>query len=156
LRLCCAGCKPAFEKEPAKYLEKVDAAIAAQQRLHYPLDTCVVGGGKLGAMGEPVDHVYKNRLVRFCCAGCVAPFEKEPAKYLKQLDQAVVDKQKAGYPLQTCAVMGSPLGAKTVDHVTGNRLVRFCCGDCLNTFNKEPAKYLAQIDQAAKEKAGEG
>lgn len=154
LRLCCAGCRPAFDKEPEKYLKRVDAAIVAQQKPYYPLDTCVVAGGKLGEMGEPVDHVYQNRLVRLCCADCVAAFDKEPAKYLTKLDQAVIARQKAAYPLDTCLVMGTPLGPKSLDFVSGNRLLRMCCNDCIKAFAEEPAKYLAKLDQAATEKAG--
>ncbi len=72
-------------------------------RAAYPLTTCVVSGEKLGSgdMGPPVDYFYKetgkpDRLVRFCCKHCVADFEKEPAKYLKRLDEAEADQAKAG------------------------------------------------------------
>ena len=61
----------------------------------YPLTTCVVSGGKLGGdMGEPVKFDYNGREVRFCCPGCVAIFKKDPAKYLKILDDAAA-KQSA-------------------------------------------------------------
>ena len=67
----------------------------------YPLTTCVVSGDKLGGdMGAPVDYTYKqagkpDRLVRFCCKDCIADFEKEPAKYLKKLDEAAAGKAPA-------------------------------------------------------------
>lgn len=59
----------------------------------YPLDTCVVSGEKLGAMGKPYDYVHQapgqpDRLVRFCCRGCVKDFKKDPAAYLRILDEA--------------------------------------------------------------------
>ena len=54
----------------------------------YPLDTCVVSGDKLGAMGEPVVYEYKGRKVKFCCKGCIKDFEKDPAKYLEKIDNA--------------------------------------------------------------------
>ena len=65
----------------------------------YPLDGCVVSGDKFdgGAMGKPKDFIYKtagqpDRLVRLCCNDCVKDFNKEPAKYLKTLDEAVAAK----------------------------------------------------------------
>lgn len=55
----------------------------------YALKTCVVSGEKLGgAMGEPVVLKYEGREVRFCCDDCVKDFKKDPAKYLKKLDEA--------------------------------------------------------------------
>ena len=66
---------PAKEDTKAK---QDDATIIAQQKASYPLDTCVIRDSKLGEMGEPVDYVYKGRLVRFCCKGCIKAFEKDP------------------------------------------------------------------------------
>ena len=33
-----------------------------------------------------------------------------------------------------------------------DRLVRFCCNDCLDDFQKTPAKFLAMIDTAKAKK----
>lgn len=88
VRLCCKMCIKDFNKDPQKFLEKLDAAVIEKQRDHYPLETCVISGQKLGSMGEPVEHVYGNRLVRFCCKGCVAPFEKNPTEHIAKLDAA--------------------------------------------------------------------
>ncbi len=82
--------KPAAP-EPAPAAD--EANVIQQQLPAYPLQTCVVSGEKLGGMGEAVNYVYKGRLVRFCCKGCVKDFEKDPAKYLKILDEAAA---KAG------------------------------------------------------------
>ena len=54
----------------------------------YPLTTCVVSGEKLGSMGKPFSYDHEGREVRFCCKNCVKDFKKEPAKYLKKLDDA--------------------------------------------------------------------
>ena len=81
--------------------EKPAASAAAKSA--YPLTTCVVSGDKLedNTMGGPVDYFYKeagkpDRLVRFCCKDCVKDFEKEPAKFLKQIDEAAAAKAKVG------------------------------------------------------------
>ena len=92
IRLCCEPCVEAVDKDPAKYLAKVDTALIAAQVKTYPLDTCVVLGGPLDGMGRPVDHLYGTRLVRFCCKGCIEPFRKEPAKYLAKIDAAAKGK----------------------------------------------------------------
>jgi hypothetical protein len=71
---------------------------------------------------------------------------------------------KAAYPLATCVVSGDKLeggdmGAP-VDYIhkedgKPDRLVRFCCKDCVRDFKKDPPKYLAMIDAAAARKAAE-
>lgn len=76
------------------------AAVAA-----YPLTTCIISGDKLedGDMGPPINYVYKeegkpDRLVRFCCKGCIKTFKKDPAKYLKQIDDAAAAKAAGKAP----------------------------------------------------------
>ncbi len=147
VRFCCAGCEPKFKTDPAKFFAALDKKIIEQQVKTYPLDTCVVLGGKLGSMGEPVNYIHNNRLVRFCCAGCIGPFEADPAKYTAMIDKAYADSQRAAYPVDTCVVAGGKLGAmgEPVEIVAGNTLVRFCCKGCLPAFQKEPGKYLAKV-----------
>jgi len=65
--------------------EKAKAADLAKS---YPLTTCVVSHDSLGGMGETVDAMYDGRLIRFCCKGCVKSFNKNPEKYLKEIDSA--------------------------------------------------------------------
>jgi hypothetical protein len=69
-------------------------------------------------------------------------------------------KEIAAYPLTTCTVSGDKLGGSmgpTLDYVwrvagQPDRLVRFCCNDCLADFEKNPAKFLAMIDTAKAKK----
>ena len=76
-----------------------DALDLTKAKAAYPLTTCVVSGEALsdGDMGPPIDYVYKqegqpDRLVRFCCKMCIGKFKKDPAKYLKQIDDAAAAK----------------------------------------------------------------
>ena len=91
----CPGCCGTAQ---ASVVTAVSAAIPAD----YPLKICVVSGDKLGGdMGAPFDYVYKedgkpDRLVRFCCKNCVKDFKKDPAKYLKLIDDAAAAKAQAG------------------------------------------------------------
>lgn len=139
-----------FAADPEQYLTEVDKLIVQQQTPGYPLETCVVSGDALGGpMGEPVDYVYGNRLVRFCCAGCVDTFNKDAAKYLDQLDAAVIEQQRDAYPLDTCVVSGQNLGAmgEPAEYVIANRLVKFCCPHCVAKFEQNPARYLSKLQQ---------
>jgi YHS domain-containing protein len=103
-------------------------------------------------MGAPVIKTYDGREVRFCCNMCPAAFEKDQAKYLKKLDEAIIAKEKPTYPLQTCVVSGEKLVhsdmGDPVDYIYNNHLVRFCCNMCPATFNKDPDKYLKIISDA--------
>jgi YHS domain-containing protein len=153
IRFCCSGCIKKFEANPQKYIGEIDAKIIAMEKPYYPLTTCMVTGEKLGGeMGDPVDYVYNNRLIRFCCKGCIKDFNADPAKYMSKLDQAVIDAQLPDYPLTTCPVSGEELGGdmgKPIDFVFANRLVRFCCPNCIKDFKADPAKYRSKLDAAS-------
>jgi hypothetical protein len=83
----------------------------------------------------------------------VAPTEK---------DAAWVADQKAKYPTTMCVVSDDKLGGdmgKPVDYIyrvagKPDRLVTFCCKDCVKDFNKDPDKYLSILDKGGK-KAGD-
>ena len=151
IRFCCQACVKPFEADLEKNLAKVDAALIQQQTPLYDVDTCIISGGKLDSMGGPVDHLHGNRLIRFCCKGCIEPFEKDAAKHLAKLDAAAIEKQKPAYPTDQCVVSGSKLGSmgEPIDYVLGNRLIRLCCKGCIAQVNKDPAKYLKGLDAAA-------
>ncbi|MBL4701952.1 MAG: hypothetical protein JKX85_11910 [Phycisphaeraceae bacterium] len=138
-----------FKKNPDKYLAGVDALIIKQQDPLYPLTTCVVSDDKLDMAGTPIQRVIGNRLVKFCCPGCIGNFKKDPAQYLSKIDAAVIASQKENYPLATCVVSGEKLGGdmgKPLQYVAGTQLVKFCCKGCVKAFEKNPAKYLSQLE----------
>ena len=159
VRFCCAGCVGEFEKDKAASLKKLDEQIIKQQLPHYPLKACVVmpddelvneGDGKA------VDLVYQNRLVRFCCAGCVKKFKADPDQYLKKIDEAVIAEQKPNYPLDTDVVTGEKLGANSIDKVYGVTLVRFANADSIAKFNADPTAAIAKLHDAWKAKQPHG
>lgn len=152
IRFCCEGCPAKFEADAAKSLAKVDEAIIADQKATYAADACPVSGQKI-AQGEGVDKVVGNRLVRFCCDGCPAKYEADPAKFEAKLDEQIIDAQKASYPLETCVVSGEKLGdhGDPVDLVVGNQLVRLCCAACEKKVAQAPAKYIAEARGGASE-----
>ena len=89
-RVCCKSCVKKVKADPLRYRKVLDKHIAEVQRPLYPLTTCIVKGekGKLGAMGEPVEFVVGNRLVRLCCSNCESKFQADPVKFIAQLDAA--------------------------------------------------------------------
>jgi YHS domain-containing protein len=103
VKFCCNGCVSKFEKDKASYFTKMDDAIVAAQKPTYALTTCVVSGEKLdGGEMKPVDYVYRNQLVRFCCNGCISTFEKNPDKYLAMLHPAkAMDKAESKTEVKT-------------------------------------------------------
>jgi len=64
------------------------AAQPAATAQAYPIDWCVVSGEKLGSMGDPVEKVYNDRTIKFCCAHCVETFEADQARYIARVDSA--------------------------------------------------------------------
>ena len=63
------------------------AADAPAKAKPYPLKTCAVSGEDLGTMGKPYVFVKDGQEVKLCCKSCLKDFEKEPAKYLKEISE---------------------------------------------------------------------
>jgi len=72
-----------------------DASLEAQRR-DYPIETCLVSGEKLGDMGEIIEHVVEERLIRLCCKACVKDVTKDPTAFVARLDVALEDKVQRG------------------------------------------------------------
>ena len=80
---------------------------------------------------------------------------------MSENDEATVEAARADYPMTTCVVSGDELGGgdmKVIEYLhkeegKPDRLVRFCCKDCVRDFRKDSAEYLAKIDAAAAKKA---
>lgn len=62
------------------------AAFAKEQ------DTCPVMGGQLMSKDYYADHDGKR--IYFCCPGCDGEFKKDPAKYIKMLEDQGVELEK--------------------------------------------------------------
>jgi len=70
-----------------------------------PQETCPVMGGKIN---KSLYADYNGKRVYFCCVGCVAPFNKEPEKYITQLESSGVELDKV------------PVAAETTGHEKHN------------------------------------
>ena len=116
----------------------------------YPLDKCPLSGKALTA--DAVVVVKDGREFKFCCNGCKGKLEADPAAVIGKVDAAILEAEKAAYPLDVCIMSGEKLGDKTTDVVINNRLVKFCCADCVDGFKKDVAANMAKLDAAVIEK----
>ena len=68
------------------------AALAADKKeapKPYTLKVCVVSDEKLGGeMGKPFVFEYKGQEMKLCCKSCKKDFDKDPAKYIKKMEEA--------------------------------------------------------------------
>jgi len=86
--------------------------------------------------------------------GQLVPAKDAPADW--------VEKERADYPLDSCVVsedklkgdMGGPIDYVYKQEGKPDRLVRFCCKDCIKDFKKNPNKYLSAIDAEAAKRKG--
>lgn len=77
----------AYKKNPAPSLAKIKQAYASAKP--YPLDTCLVCGMPLD--NDDITFVYLGQQFKVCGGDedCYEVFQKDPAKYVKKLDDAV-------------------------------------------------------------------
>ena len=143
LTACGPGAEdPAAHEEGAA--EQPDIAVVDTS---YPLDWCPVSKEQLGSMGEPMAIDHDGREIKLCCDGCLDDFNADAEQLLVEVDAAIIEQQKADYPLNVCVVAGERLGSmgEPYDLVHNNRLVRFCCAGCDEQFYRHPEGHLEAI-----------
>lgn len=47
-------------------------------------ELCPVTGEKIDPKSN-ITYTYKGKVYRFCCAGCIADFKKDPEKYIRKM-----------------------------------------------------------------------
>ncbi|MEM8711805.1 MAG: hypothetical protein AAGG01_12705, partial [Planctomycetota bacterium] len=179
--VCCGKCKAAVagwsDEKKAQYVanykpqsaEKVkpDAKdkAAGWDGEPYVLSTCAASGRPIDVKGTPTTKVIEGRELKFCCGGCAAAVEKDPAKWLGKVDEAQAKAQANIYPTETCCVSGEPLfeagadGERTyigTDVIVKNRLFRVCCKMCAKKVKAEPAGFATALNKKVMETQGGG
>jgi YHS domain-containing protein len=66
--------------------DKKPADPKAAKAKPYPLKICVVTDDELKK--DAFTYVFQGREIKLCCDECKKDFEKEPAKYVKILEEA--------------------------------------------------------------------
>ncbi|MCC6358971.1 MAG: hypothetical protein IT450_09520 [Phycisphaerales bacterium] len=134
---CCDMCIPKFEKNPAKYAEKLAAQRTALTKLDRVQVTCPVDGKNVD--GKLTAEVGGHKIA-FCTKECQAKYTDHPGAFKAQLADS--------YTYQTRC----PISAETVqpnvftDLGTGQRIY-FCCASCGDKLLKDPAKYAPKLEE---------
>lgn len=125
----------------------------AEEVTPFPLTTCPVSGAALENGG--VAKVFEGQEVRFCCAGCPNAFAEDVEAGLAKVTAAIIEDQKALYPVEDCVVMDHDIDLATATwFVIDNRAVAVCCGSCERRVKADPADYIAMLDEAATAQQG--
>ena len=81
---CCPMCIDKFKKDPEGYIKKMEAQGVTFEKSARAQTRCPV-------MGTPVNKKvytdYRGQRIYFCCKDCVPKFLKNPAKYLRKMEQ---------------------------------------------------------------------
>ncbi len=80
---CCEKCVKTFKADPDKYFEKMAKEGVVAENVQKADPVC---GMKIDA-AKSAKLDWKGRRLYFCSDGCKAKFEKEPATYLKKMDE---------------------------------------------------------------------
>jgi YHS domain-containing protein len=86
--LFVAGAMPMEKDSMAKGSDQTVTTVASEGKSAKklkPQTTCPVMGGKID---KKVFADYDGKRVYFCCPGCIETFKKDPAKYLKKMQEA--------------------------------------------------------------------
>jgi YHS domain-containing protein len=106
-----------------------------------PQTVCPVMGGKINK-DLYLDH--KGQRIYVCCAGCLAPIKKDPAKYIKKM----AEKGEAPTKIQTvCPVMGGKINKDHFAEHDGKRIY-VCCPPCIAKIKADPDKYVKKMKDA--------
>jgi len=114
------------------------------------MSTALLVGAPLSAQ-TPHDAHHGAKKATPAAAGKLVPVTEKEAAWAA--------KERKTYPLDVCVTSDEKLGSmgkspEYIYRVDGkpDRLVVLCCDGCEEDFTKEPAKYTAKLDAAAKAK----
>lgn len=148
-----AGAKALADKLPALQIDRgeyvaarlqaAEQEIADRQARNKPANTVCPVSDKPVDPAHAIDH--DGIRLGFCCAKCLAAFQKDAAPYAAKVAQIKAAAAAAQKPVNdTCPVNGKPVDlAHTVEH-DGKRIA-FCCGNCLAKFVADPASYADKL-----------
>lgn len=154
VRLCCNGCRTAFDADPRLHLARIATARSARygeipidvsdwaseeisnwiatQRDHLPHARCAVCGDSPRPRTEPRELLLRGTLVRVCGDECASRAEVQVDAVVAGLQGAAFEAQKRDYPSGTCPVSGQELGTHADSVMLGLVLVRTCSPGCVH------------------------
>ena len=140
--VCCPPCIAKIQREPAKWLAKVDASYAAATMSQDDIriaaqQICPVSGKKLGSMGEPIKRKVGKEEVFLCCKGCAK------GRINREHWGTIHANFKKAQGI--CPVMKKPLPANPKWTVVEGQIVYICCPPCTKKIEADPKKYAAEV-----------
>lgn len=85
-------------------------------------------------------------------AGCKKeeePMATEQGQVEESMENAVAEAKDTAIEQKVCPVMGQPIDKDLFVEYEGKK-VYFCCPGCVDTFKKDPEKYLSKLPQFEK------
>ncbi len=140
---CCPACSKAFAKDPERYIKKLEDEGVTLEKAPVPQTTCPVMGGPINKK-HFADHDGKR--VYFCCPACSKEFAKDPAKYIKKLEDEGISLESTPVPQTMCPVMNRKINKSLFADHDGKR-VYFCCKACVSAFKRDPDKYVKELEE---------
>ena len=124
-------------KKVEKKVTDITESVKGSQKL------CPVKGKAI----DDDDYVdFQGQRVYFCCQGCEKKFKADPEAYFAKMKE----RGEVAESNQTvCPVSGDALKNHNVFVELAGRKIYFCCKDCIEDFNKDPAKVLKALDNTA-------
>jgi YHS domain-containing protein len=89
---CCNGCPAEFNKDPGKYVKKLQDDGVTLETVGKPQTKCPVMGGDID---RSIFADYQGKRVYFCCGMCPPKFKADPEKYLAAMAKEGVVPEKA-------------------------------------------------------------
>jgi YHS domain-containing protein len=126
--------------------EETKSEAPKEKKIEFKEQTnCPVMGGKIN---KEVFTDIQGQRVYHCCAGCIEPMKENPDKYFqKAAEQGVLFENIQ----EVCPVTGEKINKDISEYYQG-RTMYFCCDACVSKFNKDPEKYLKDMDKQSKTK----
>ncbi len=141
---CCPDCVEKFRADPATYLKKLADAGVTLEDAPVPQTVCPVMGGEIN---KTLFADYKGKRLYACCAECLPKIQKDPAKFVKQLEAEGITLAKTPVPQTVCPILGGKIDKSVFADYNGSR-VYFCCTGCIATFNQDPATHVQKMKRA--------
>jgi YHS domain-containing protein len=143
---CCDKCvKSAGDNDKAL----VEKAYPADKVVDLKNDVCPVMGDRNGDSKDFA--IIMGRKVHMCCDDCPEEAAKAPVATLAvAMNPKLVDVGNRKCPISEHDI------SKTDVVIYDGKVVRLCCGDCVEAFKKEPQKMLEAAQKSVKKVKKEG
>ncbi len=126
----------------AAVLSAVPATAAHHQTGKHDQTACPITGKGINKEIY-VDHEGKR--IYLCCPGCKEKAAADAVKIISRLQGEGIKLAKVTVSQTVCPVMGGDINKELYSDHDGKRIY-FCCAMCKPLFEKEPLKFIGQME----------